>query len=196
MERWTPRRWAPPWVRHEHVARYAFASRYVQGKRVIDCACGDGVGSARFLEAGASDVSAFDVSAPAIQEAEACHPSAKLRFQVADALRLPLPDGSADVYVALETLEHIACDGAFLDEAVRVLTPAGCFICSTPNRTVTNPGTSLADPPRNPFHVREYAQEELLELRRRLRAAVDHVEHRHGKQVGLQPSEVAVQRHL
>ena len=39
----------------EHLARYAFARRFADGKRVLDAACGEGYGSA-FLGAVAASV--------------------------------------------------------------------------------------------------------------------------------------------
>jgi hypothetical protein len=38
------------------------------------------------------------------------------------------------------------------------------FLCSTPNRTVTNPGASIEDPPFNPHHIREYSINEFATL--------------------------------
>jgi hypothetical protein len=34
----------------EHMARFAFASEFVKGVTVLDCACGSGVGSRRFSD--------------------------------------------------------------------------------------------------------------------------------------------------
>src|SRR5262249_20765282 len=44
-----------------------------------------------------------------------------------------------------------------------ILRPGGTFLCSTPNRAVTNPGTAINQKPFNPFHVREYTRAELHE---------------------------------
>ena len=53
-ERLSDRGFMPTWVRHEHLARYEFAAGYVAGKVVVDCACGDGTGSAQYAKAGAA----------------------------------------------------------------------------------------------------------------------------------------------
>jgi ubiquinone/menaquinone biosynthesis C-methylase UbiE len=160
-ERADSRQPLPVWVRHEHLARYQFASRFVAGKVVVDCACGDGTGSRIFAEAGAAMVHAFDVSA---QAADANGFHERVRFAVGDATRLPLPNSFADVYISLETIEHVNEDQAVLREVARVLRPDGIFICSTPNRVVYNPGKSLRSKPWNPFHIREYSQSEFSEL--------------------------------
>ena len=166
--------WAvPPWVRCEHLARYRFCTSYVVGKRVVDCACGEGIGSELFAVSGATAVEAFDSSGETITAARARHAQPNLRFQVADALRLPLPNQWADLYVALETIEHLEDDAQFLEEARRVLKPDGIFICSTPNRAVTNPGTTLAQRPWNRFHTREYTEEEFFD---RLGRAFEQIE--------------------
>ncbi|MBI4342716.1 MAG: methyltransferase domain-containing protein [Candidatus Omnitrophica bacterium] len=163
-ERLTDRAFMPSWVRREHEARYAFCAPYVPRKVVVDCACGEGFGAVAFAGAGAAVVYAFDRDARAVAVTQARAGARRILCGVGDAARLPLPDRIADVYVALETLEHLDDDRAFLREAARVLKPDGLFICSTPNRAVTNPGTALRERPGNPFHVREYAGEQLKTL--------------------------------
>ncbi len=161
-ERFSFEQFIPPWVRHEHWARFEFASHFVKNKMVVDCACGIGAGARLFAKTSAR-VQAFDLSAEAIATS-AKDASNKLTFTVSDACHLPLPGASADVYVSLETIEHLPDDEKFLTEVKRVLKPGGTFICSTPNRAVTNPGTKISDRPFNKFHVREYSQEEFLAL--------------------------------
>jgi 2-polyprenyl-3-methyl-5-hydroxy-6-metoxy-1,4-benzoquinol methylase len=46
----------------EHVHRYAFACRFVAGKRVLDIASGEGYGAAALQKAGAAHVIGVDVS--------------------------------------------------------------------------------------------------------------------------------------
>ncbi len=70
----------------------------------------------------------------------------------------------AALVVSFETIEHLRDDRSFLEEMSRILAVDGTFICSTPNRRLFNPGGSLADPPYNPHHVREYDHEEFKEL--------------------------------
>ncbi len=156
----------PKWLWHEHLARFNFAAERVKGKRVIDCACGTGFGSSLFLGAGASSVLAFDVSEQTISKAILKYQASNLRFQVSSALNLPVPDKSADIFISLETIEHLEKDREFLTEIHRVLEPGGIFICSTPNRTVTNPGKALVNRPWNPFHIREYSEKEFFDLLR------------------------------
>ena len=154
----------PSWIRHEHYARYQFACDLVRGQKVVDAACGAGIGSSLFLKAGAQEVLAFDSSDDAIDEARRLHASDGLVFQSADCLRLPVADRSADVFISLETIEHLSDDRGFLEEVTRILRPGGVLIASTPNRDVTNPKTSISDKPMNPFHQREYSSDEWRSL--------------------------------
>lgn len=156
--------WTPRWIQLEHGARYSFASRYVKNRIVVDCACGEGLGTAKFNAGGAQQVAAFDISLSALKAARNLDPDDDSGFAMTDAVRLPLRDRSVDAYVCLETIEHILDDRALLEEAKRILRTDGQFICSTPNRTVTNPRATLGDPPWNRFHVREYSRSEFSEL--------------------------------
>jgi len=162
----------PVWVRNEHLARYQFAAGYVAGAIVVDCASGDGTGSRLFARTAAS-VQAFDVSVEAVETAARDYPVANLTFAVGDATGLRIPDRSVDVYISLETIEHVPNDRACVREAARILKPGGVYICSTPDRTVCNPGTAIDDAPFNRFHIREYSRPEFVEL---LGAHFPHVE--------------------
>lgn len=152
-----------PWVREEHEARYEFAAGYTPGKVVVDCACGTGIGLERFIAAGARRVLGFDSSLEAAM-ASRLRVGATGEIVVATALALPLPTASVELFISLETIEHIDADTRFLDEVARVLAPEGVFICSTPNRTVSNPGLGPQGKPANRFHVREYGSDEFSAL--------------------------------
>jgi SAM-dependent methyltransferase len=162
----------PPWVVAEHRARYAFAARLAAGRRVVDCACGDGFGTADFASAGSRQIVAIDASLDAVIAARAAGVGVT-RGVVADATRLPLASDWADVFICLETLEHVDAGERLLDEAARVLARGGTLVCSTPNRIVTHPGAPLATRPISRFHAREYSVEE---FRRLLAARFEQVE--------------------
>lgn len=164
VERLTEAEAAPAWVRHEHDARYQWAAGLVNGKDVLDVACGTGYGAPLLKAGGAISVRGFDVDQSAIEEARRLHTWAGIEFDVADGTALPIPDQSCDIYLSFETIEHIENDAAYIAEAARVVRPGGWFICSTPNRNVTNPGTRITDKPYNPHHIREYTREELAAL--------------------------------
>ncbi len=152
----------PPWVKQEHLARFNFVSTLVDNKIIADCACGSGIGSKIFAQK-AKMVLAYDISPDDIERAKIGAPK-NLVFSLADARRLPLADQAVDVLVSLETIEHIVEDTKFLSEVRRVIKNGGTFICSTPNRSVSNPNRKLTDRPANKFHIREYSQIEFVEL--------------------------------
>lgn len=163
----------PSWIRHEHHARYAFAAQFVRGKRIIECACGGGLWAGELLRSDPTHIDAIDASVTAIRAARALGLGPRIRFEQADALQLPVADRTAEVFISLETIEHLDADRAFLAEVRRVLKPEGLFICSTPNRRIASPGCSLADRPWNPFHVREYTQDEFVRLLSRSFARIE-----------------------
>lgn len=166
IERATEAGFMPKWVWYDHLARYHFAARFVDGKIVVDCACGTGMGASIFLKAGAKQLEGFDTSDEAITSAIKKNDAYKQRanFRVGNAINLPLPDSFADIYISLETIEHIEFDEKYLQEAHRILKPSGLLICSTPNRLILNPGKQLEDKPWNKYHVREYTLPEFITL--------------------------------
>ncbi|HUY31741.1 MAG TPA: class I SAM-dependent methyltransferase [Pirellulales bacterium] len=173
-ERLSTGQWVPPWVRHQHMARYEYAAALAVDRVVVDVACGNGMCARHLSEGGARRVDGFDLSPEAVREATlAAATLENVCLQVADAARLPVRDAAYDLFVSFETIEHIDGDRAFLAEVVRVLKPGGAFLCSTPNRSLLDPGTSIRDKPFNPFHAREYTLEELEPLLRHYFASVN-----------------------
>jgi SAM-dependent methyltransferase len=141
----------------EHVYRYAFACSFVKGKRVLDIACGEGYGAAALQNAGAASVVGVDVS-----EDVCFHARSKYGIDAkpGSAENIPLGDASVDVVVSFETIEHVPQPQRFLDECVRVLTPGGMLIISTPNKSVYG-----QDVP-NPYHCSEMTEEEFTSAMR------------------------------
>ena len=163
-ERFDPSKFVPPWVVSEHVERYKFASTFVRDVTVVDCACGTGEGTRLYAESGATLVYAYDISTAAIEDtARKCSSKTNVRTAFGSALDLPLAAGSADLFVSLETFEHLTSQTGFLDEVVRVLRPGGIFLCSTPNRDVYSPGNQQASKPWNKYHTCEYNKVEFLD---------------------------------
>jgi SAM-dependent methyltransferase len=140
----------------EHVERYRFARGWVAGKRVLDIASGEGYGSCALLRAGAKSVIGVDI------DPEACaHAMRKygIEARTGSGEAIPLDDGSVDVVVSFETIEHISNPGKFLEEIRRVLVPGGTLVISTPDKEQYN---SLASDP-NPFHCSEMSEKQFRE---------------------------------
>jgi len=142
---------------NEHLARYAFASRLARNKRVLDIACGMGYGSAELAKV-AERVVGLDVSDEAVNAAREAYPLANLQFISAPAQAIPFDDGSFDLVVAFEVIEHLEDWPALLKQAQRLLAPGGQFIISTPNKEYYAESRRLAGP--NPYHVHEFTYDE------------------------------------
>jgi SAM-dependent methyltransferase len=150
-------------LEQEHVARYEYAQKFVEGRDVIDVACGTGYGSKALADAGAKTVVGLDISPDAIRFAESHYRADNVRFAVGDAQRMEdVADASADVVVSFETIEHVPDADAFLAEVRRVLKPGGTFIVSTPDFRQGSIKQKLTCRLRNEFHVREYTGDEFL----------------------------------
>jgi ubiquinone/menaquinone biosynthesis C-methylase UbiE len=113
-------------IRIEHLQRYIFTLDLVTKKRVLDLACGEGYGS--FLISGAAkQVIGVDVSDVAVRHATTKYAKkhGNLKFQKCSATNLPFQDGSFDVVVSFETIEHLAEQMQMVAEIRRVLSPQG-----------------------------------------------------------------------
>jgi SAM-dependent methyltransferase len=73
-----------------------------------------------------------------------------------DMTQSGLPKESFDIVVAVEVLEHVEGDDAFVRNVLSVLRPGGCFVMTTPN------GDFLPVP--YPDHKRHYRRDQLERL--------------------------------
>ncbi len=137
---------------NEHLARYRFAARFADGRRVLDAGCGSGYGTAEL--ASAATVVAMDVSADAMAHARRKFGRTGVHFLQGACEWLPFADASFDLVVAFEVIEHLAGWRELLSEARRILRPPGVLLVSTPNKAWYTESRAAAGP--NPFHVREF----------------------------------------
>lgn len=145
------------WFRRHEVV-YLELLDHCRDAVAVDAGFGEGYGAARIAEV-ANRVIGVDYDGPAVAHVARSYPEvAAVRGNLA---ALPLADGSADVVVNLQVIEHLWDQTAFLDEVFRVLRPGGRLLISTPNRITFSPGR---DTPLNPFHTRELNAAELTEL--------------------------------
>ena len=172
-ERFHPGAFLPPWLRHQHFARYRWAAQRISGRVIVDAACGTGFGVQELRRLPGRRVIGIDLAGPSLLQASREHGGAQTLFVEGDVQSLPIASESVESFVSFETIEHVASDRDFLGEVRRVLRPGGAFLCSTPNRIVTNPGLSIDRRPFNPYHLREYSLPELREL---LQGFFSHVE--------------------
>jgi SAM-dependent methyltransferase len=140
---------------NEHFSRYAFASRFCAGKRVLDLGCGTGYGTAELARQAAS-AAGVDIADEAVAYARKSYPG--ISFEQASCTATPFESASFDVIVAFEVIEHLQFWRGLLEEARRLLAPNGVFLVSTPNRSYYN--ESRGQSGANPFHEHEFEYEE------------------------------------
>jgi SAM-dependent methyltransferase len=149
-------------IAYEHWHRYVFARRWVQGKRVLDAACGEGYGTA-LLATVASSAVGVDVDFATIAQARVAYGEGmRVRFIATSCTGLPLPSASFDVIVSFETIEHLEAEEQpdMLSEFARVLAPDGILIISSPNKRLYSDAREYA----NPYHLKELYREDLARL--------------------------------
>jgi O-antigen biosynthesis protein len=150
-------------IRHEHLHRYAWCLPLIEGRMVLDIACGEGYGSA-IMARHARSVVGVDISPEAVEHASKTYGGlANLAFCVGNAAEIPLPDDSVDVVVSFETIEHHDRHEEMLSEIRRVLRPDGILIISSPNRTVYSELAGY----HNEFHVKELNFDEFDQVLKR-----------------------------
>ena len=101
----------------------------------------------------------LDYDEATVAHVRASYPRVDMRH--GNLAELPLPDGSVDVVVNFQVIEHLWDQPQFVAECLRVLRPSGLLMMSTPNRVTFSPGR---DTPINPFHTRELNAAEMTEL--------------------------------
>ena len=143
----------------EHLHRYALAKEFVQGKKVLDIACGEGYGS-HILGETAEMVKGVDIDESVITKAKNKYQGKNIGFTAGSVEKIPFDTASFDVVVSFETLEHTTAHDTMLGEIKRVLKPGGILLISTPDKR------NYGDKPGyvNPFHKKELYEAEFKTL--------------------------------
>lgn len=145
------------WFRRHEVVYQRLAGRCA-GRDVLEAGPGEGYG-ADLIAGIARSVTGVDYDEQAVAHIRAKYP--RVQMHLGNLAELPLADGSIDVVVNFQVIEHLWDQGQFVTECARVLRPGGVLLMSTPNRITFSPGR---DTPLNPFHTRELNADELTEL--------------------------------
>jgi ubiquinone/menaquinone biosynthesis C-methylase UbiE len=156
-ERFTPECVREIWYEHYH--RYTFAKRFVNGKIVLDAACGEGYGS-HLLAKYAKKVIGIDIDEQSIIHAKQKYLNENLAFENASCTNLDFLENSFDVVVSFETLEHLAEQEQMLAEFARILKPDGILLISTPDKKHYSDASGFT----NEYHVKELYQDEFKTL--------------------------------
>ena len=159
---WTGERFLPEvggQIGLEHIHRYLMVLNAAKGKKVLDIACGEGYGSA--LIAGvAKSVIGVDISEETVLHAKEKYKQDNLQFTTGSCSAIPIEDNSVDLIVSFETIEHHNQHTEMLEEFLRVLTPDGVVIISSPDKH------EYSDVPEysNSFHIKELYSDEFRQL--------------------------------
>ena len=154
------------WFRR-HLAVYEWIAARVEGRRVVDLACGEGYGSAVLARTAASVVG-VDANPEAYEHARARYADGDLRI---DRDMVERWTGDVDCVVFLQTIEHVHDPDGVLAHIRELVGPRGVAYVSTPNvLTLAPPGQARSG---NPWHLVEYRPEEFRALCRRHFGGVD-----------------------
>ena len=139
-----------------HMSAYKFAKNYVADKRVLDLGCGQGYGCG-YLSLVAKSVLGIDYDQAVIDYAKVKYQRDNLEFRKLSVDSLNSIDQTFDTVCAFQFIEHIENVDNLLQDLKKLLAVGGVFVCSTPNRNDSSPGSET---PFNKFHVREYLWDE------------------------------------
>jgi len=154
---------SPADLEAEHRARYEFATRFIEGRKILDVGCGAGYGS-YMMSTKAGSVTGIDIDQKAVEFAKKNYEHERVSFVNGDVRSLPFGDDEFSMCVCFEVIEHIKEPDKLLSEVSRVLGSKddkgdpGLFIVSTPNG-----GVKVSSKP-NPFHVKEFSLGEFRAL--------------------------------
>ena len=113
--------------------RYHLAREFAAGKRVLEVACGAGMGLP-YLAAVAESVTGIDIEPANVQRSSRwARELGNVTVEAGDALALSCGDDSFDEVILFEALYYLADPAQFLREVRRVLAPGGTLVISSVN---------------------------------------------------------------
>jgi SAM-dependent methyltransferase len=143
-----------------HFRVYKFAAQFCGSETtLLDIGCGMAYGT-QYLAERAKYACGIDISAAALRFARRRYgrTTSNLKFQQADAHRLPFGEKQFDFIISVENFEHLADQIKAAKEMARVLKPDGLCLVETPD------GEACRSNPNNPYHTRECTFEELEQI--------------------------------
>lgn len=137
--------------------RYHFASKFSNGKDVLEVACGSGMGLG-YLAKTAKSVFGGDIDEKNLAYAKKQYGDRKnISVSLLDAHQLPFENESYDVIILFEAIYYLDKPDKFIEECYRVLRKNGKLIIGTVNR-------EWEDFHISPFAVKYYSVRELGEM--------------------------------
>lgn len=147
-----------------HSLRYLPLRGAVMGKRVLDIACGEGLGTSLISNWGAEQVIGVDIAAEAISAARAHladQGKSQIKFICADAIcYLEEVAEDFDLIISAETIEHLQDPRRFLELCRSRLTADGSLVVSCPNDPYYYGGGQTM----NRYHLASYSFAAFKEL--------------------------------
>lgn len=137
-----------------NIQNYQIAARYVQGKQVLDIACGSGYGSQILSSAGADLVVGVDICSDTIQYAQERYSDSRIEFICSDADQFKWSN-LFDVIVSFETIEHLQKPKEFLQKIHSLLVPDGTFLISLPLGETRH---------IDPYHLHAFTQNQIVDM--------------------------------
>lgn len=147
-------------VLQTHFQRYHYASKFVKNKRVLDIASGVGYGSDIISKNEPEFIIAGDIYFEGLVYGLKNY-SKLIDFLQMEVNFFPLMNSFFDTIISFETIEHVKDPEKFLSEIHRTLKSGGMLVISTPNRIFSEKIKRVG---KNPFHEKEYSQEEFVNL--------------------------------
>ena len=140
-------------LHHRLLSAYVFAEKYISGD-VLELGCGEGRGIDIILKRSKS-FTAIDKISEVTERLSRKYPNEKFISSSFPPLK-NIENESFDTLISFQVIEHIKNDKLFIKEIHRILKPGGKALISTPNISMTLT--------RNPWHVREYTSQQLIDL--------------------------------
>ena len=135
--------------------RYRFASKFCEGKDVLEVACGSGLGLG-YLAKSTKKVVGGDYTEHLLKLAQE-HYRGKVGLLRLDAHTLPFKADTFDVVILYEAIYYLANPEEFIDECRRILRNKGILLICTANK-------DWSDFNPSPFSVRYFSAPELFAL--------------------------------
>ncbi len=141
----------------KHMNRYRYVRQFLQPNSiVVDAACGIGYG-AKYLSASCERIYGVDISSECLALSQKYYHAENASWLKEDVTKLSIEDHSVDVFVSMETFEHLNSPERMLLEMRRCLKSDGYGFVSTPNGG--SPKRKRVD---NPYHTKEFTFAEMM----------------------------------
>lgn len=151
-------------IRERQLAAYYRAQTYVEGRRLLEIGCGEGIGPSLLAQKAASII-AVDYSDEAIAIARRAYGDCGIEFRLMRVPPIGFPDGAFDAVICFQMIEHVRDPVGLVIEIRRVLAESGLILFATVNKEET-----ISE---NPYHLHEFTADEFGALLRNHFAEVE-----------------------